>query len=485
MKTITHVLMSVGGNWLQVAEVDFDERFLEVRFLLNEPVDWKHIATPRDYRQFVEQVKKTLPAPRSEAIDGNFWLMMPGGIDPHVHFDTPGFEFREDFEHASTAAAYGGVTTIIDMPCTSLPPVTSLAHMQTKLAAVKNRSTIDYAFWGGVSGTDFTQPEELSRNIRELAEAGVVGFKTYFISGMEEFTDLTPAQMVQAARWIGSTGLPMAIHAEEKSLVLTRQQQFMVEGRTDWRAYCESRDVLAEALAVTQAVEIARETRTRIHIVHLSSARGVELIRRAQQEGVPISAETCPHYLFFTQEDFDNPEIRNFLKTAPPVKFSTDRLALWQALRNGILSFVTTDHAGCNPEQEKSSPNFWEVYGGIPGVEHRVPFLFSEGLLTDRLNLEQTIRLLSSEVARFFGLNHRKGHIAPGLDADFALVNLWTKFPVKSKEMHSNGKYTPFEDVIFRARVEQTYLRGERIADRENPNLAVQPRRGEFITPQL
>ncbi|MDZ7765995.1 MAG: dihydroorotase family protein [Melioribacteraceae bacterium] len=203
-----------------------------------------------------------------------------------------------------------------------------------------------------------------------------------------------------------------------------------------------------------------------MHVVHLSSKAGMEIIRSAAKEKIQLTSETCPHYLYFTQSDFENDKIRNYLKTAPPVKFEEDKNALWDALRNNELEFVTTDHAGCNPNEEKISENFWKVYGGIPGVEHRVPFLFSEGFLKNRLTLEQTINLLSTNAAKFFSLEH-KGELSKNKHADFALVDLWNSEIVSAEDMHSKGKYTPFEDVTFNAIVKQTFLRGEEIMNRD------------------
>jgi len=192
----------------------------------------------------------------------------------------------------------------------------------------------------------------------------------------------------------------------------------------------------------------------------------MELIRSAAKENIQLTSETCPHYLYFTQKDFENDKIRNYLKTAPPVKFEEDKNALWDALKNDKLEFVTTDHAGCNPTEEKISDNFWKVYGGIPGVEHRVPFLFSEGFLKNRLTLEQTIKLLSTNAAKFFNLKD-KGELVENRDADFALIDLWNSQVVASDNMHSKGKYTPFEGVTFNAIVKQTFLRGEEIMNRD------------------
>jgi dihydroorotase (multifunctional complex type) len=291
---------------------------------------------------------------------------------------------------------------------------------------------------------------------------GVVGFKCYFISGMYTFTDLTYEQMGKVAEMVDFREGILAIHAEDKALVLERQFALQQKGFANWQAYCQTRDDVAEARAVADAIEIARRTEARIHIVHLSSKLALDQIKKAQHEGLTITTETCPHYLYFTENDFRNEAISNHLKTAPPVKSEQDREALWQGLKDKTISFVTTDHAGCDPIKEKSSWNFWEVYGGIPGVEHRVPFLFSEGFKKSRLTLSRTIELLSTSVADFFTLDS-KGSLELGNDADMALINLWDQQVVKSENMHSKGKYTPFEGVTFEAVVDSTFLRGKMI----------------------
>jgi dihydroorotase-like cyclic amidohydrolase len=193
----------------------------------------------------------------------------------------------------------------------------------------------------------------------------------------------------------------------------------------------------------------------------------LDLIRNARTRNINISAETCPHYLYFTQKDFENDSIRNYLKTAPPVKCEEDREELWSGLDDGSILFVTTDHAGCDPVKEKSSKNFWEVYGGIPGVEHRVPFLISEGFIKGKLTLEKTVRLLSSNAAGYFGIKH-KGYLRRGCDADIVLIDLWNKQNVISAGMHSKGKYTPFDGATFNAVVKKTFLRGKEITGNTN-----------------
>ncbi len=465
LNIIKNVFISADSNKLRLAEIYFNQSISKIRFV-SDSIEWNEINTIEKRSLFVKQFLSDTETAQN-IIDGKFNLLIPGGIDSHVHFNTPGFEDREDFQHASTAAAFGGVTTVIDMPCTSLPPVTSVKNLEEKLNALKGKSVIDFALWGGVSRNDIENQVNIKAQINELSEVGVVGFKAYLISGMETFKDLNIGQMEIIAQQIATTGKPLGVHAEDKFLVESRRIKFQEANRNGWRQYCLARDVLAEEKAVKEMIEIAKATGVKTHIVHLSSKLGLELIAKAQRDGVSITSETCPHYLHFTQNDFLNEGISAFLKTAPPVKFKEDKNALWNGLADGILSFVVTDHAGSIPERDKTSENFWEVYGGIPGVEHRVQFLISEGFKKNRLSLEQTIKLLSTNAAIFFNLK-AKGKLAKNFDADFTLINLWNSEVISASNMHSKGKYTPFEGIEFNATVEKTWLRGSLVADRNN-----------------
>ena len=481
-KILTNVWINSTNNDVFCGSVYFDDKIIEIIPFDSKTFNWPEIA--KDHRRkkiYALRRKKGKGgfADADEVFDGNFNLLIPGAIDAHVHFNTPGFEEREDFEHGSLSAAFGGVTTVIDMPCTSLPPVTSAANFENKLAHIKEKSYIDFALWGGISGNDFNSDLDLKRQISELATTGIVGFKVYLISGMETFTDLTFEQVFQAAEWIWPTGLPMAVHAEKKKLIVNKRNALQAQNKNKWQHYCEARNFIAEGEAVAEMMNVAKMTQCRVHIVHLSTEFGLDIIEKAQSGNIPITAETCPHYLHFTQNSFDNKKISAYLKTAPPVKQLHDKNALWKGLKNNILSFVTTDHAGCNPKQDKNSKNFWEVYGGIPGVEHRVPYLFSEGFLLDRISLEQTINLLSTNAAKFYKLKN-KGSLLPGKDADFALINLWVTENISAKNMHSKWKYTPFEDVVLKVKVGDVFLRGEKILEKSKC-LRDKPGLGKFV----
>jgi len=465
VKILKNVFISTDENQLKIVDIHFSDRIEKIVERTSKEIQWEEINSIEKRNSLIKKISTSDYPPNAKIYDGIFLVAIPGGIDSHVHFDTPGFEDRDDFEHGSTAAAFGGVTTVIDMPCTSLPPVTNKNNFEIKFNEIKNRSLVDYTFYGGICGNDFDNNLNIEEQVKDLAEKGIAAFKTYLISGMNTFTDLDEDRMLQAAKWIEKTNKPMAVHAEDKEMIVKRRTQFQNAERKDWQAYCSARDDKAEAKAIELLINIAGKTECRIHVVHLSSKLGLDLIREAQSKGLKLTSETCPQYLFFTQEDFNNPKISAYLKTAPPVKDKVDRDALWEGIKDGTLSFVVTDHAGCNPQQEKSSQNFWEVYGGIPGVEHRIPFLFSEGFLKNKLTLSQTIKLLSSNVADYFNLPN-KGYIKEGFDADFVLLNLWERKVVSSADMHSKGKYTPFEGITINTVVEKTFLRGDLIMSR-------------------
>lgn len=467
IKILTNVFINTDENNIVPVNIYFDETIQKIEKISSQGFKWDDVNSIQKKQKVVNAIHKNPLPDNCKIIEGAFNLLIPGAIDPHVHFNTPGFEFRDTFEHGTTAAAFGGVTTIIDMPCTSLPPVTSLENFNVKLNSVKNRAIVDFAFWGGVCRNDFENKVDIEKNINELNEAGVAAFKTYLISGMETFKDLNLGQMKAAAKLISKTGKPMGVHAEDKKIIETRREKLKKISQNKWKHYCIVRDSIAEEIAVKDMANISQTTGAKIHIVHLSSELGLDVVRNAIKEGINISAETCSHYLQFTQDDFNNNEIRNFLKTAPPVKKENDKIALWSGLKDNTLNFVTTDHAGCNPLKEKTSENFWEIYGGIPGVEHRVTHLLSEGFKKNRLTLKQTINLLSTNAAEFFNLR-RKGKIAKGYHADFALLDMWHDEIVNSNNMHSKGKYTPFEGLEFNCKVEKTILRGSTVMDRTN-----------------
>lgn len=476
MKVLKNVFLNTTENKLKLVDIIFDDKILDIIDISKE-INWSDIDSIEKRNKFVENIE-TKTYPNFIEIDGSFNLIMYGSLDSHVHFNTPGYEHRDDFEHASYAAAAGGVTTVIDMPCTSVPPVVSVKNLLLKKEALIGRSRIDYAFWGGISSNNADKNNTIKKNLEYLIAEGVPGFKVYTISGMNTFKDLTYTEIENIAEIMQRMKSMIAVHAEDKMFIKSKMAEFQFKNRTDWQAYCEARGIEAEVRAVKKLIEIAKKHGTKIHIVHLSSKQATDLIRNAKNSGINITVETCPHYLYFTQKDFENKNIRNFLKTAPPVKFEEDKQGLWDGLKDGTIDFVTTDHAGCDPMIEKMSSNFFEVYGGIPGVQHRVPFLLSFGFLDGNLTLEKTINLLNPYNNFIF---ENKGLIEKGFDADFAIINLWEKQIFTYANMFSKGKYTPFEGVESKVTVKKTFLRGELIYDQENKKNENREKLGKFL----
>jgi len=398
-------------------------------------------------------------------------LIFPGTIDPHVHFDEPGFTEREDFYYGSCAAVAGGVTTVIDMPCTSIPPVINLENLKYKLNIVSQKSVVDFGFYGGVSGQCFN--DDFRGNMTDLADY-VLGYKTYFISGMESFARLDFAQFRQVLRVAKELNRPVLLHAEDYDTVIAAEAQEKAKG-SDWLNYYHSRLETAELIAIKNAVEIAAEVGADLHIVHIGTAAAVALLA----DKAHITGETAPHYLEFSSDDFER--IGGALKTAPVVKSPGNADGLWRALMDGTLDFVASDHAPAQASQ-KNTGSAWDDYSGIPGTGTLFPYLYSEGFVKRKICLNRFLKIVSENAARRYGIFDRKGSVEVGKDADLALVDPQADWTVKGRGFYSKGKITPFEGLTFQGRVVKTIIRGEVVYDLEK-GIMTQPGFGNFLRP--
>lgn len=399
------------------------------------------------------------PPPRNniELIDADGLLVLPGAVDPHVHFNTPGYTEREDFETGTRSAAAGGVTTVIDMPDTSIPSVTDKKNLETKLSVIEKMAVVDFALWGGVSGNAY-RGGGWQKAMRDIKQAGVVGFKCYLISGMAEFTHLMPLDLIEVMRFAKEIGALVGLHAEDRELVVGRQAQMQTAGRRDPFAYYEARKDPAEENGARLGVAIAKETGASLHIVHVGSGGAAAAIAETKKDGFDLTAETCAHYLAFSYEDFRR--LGSILKTAPVVKTPQDNEKLWEGIKNGTLDFFASDHAPC-PKREKETGSIWTDYGGISGTELLLPFAFSEGYSKGKLTLARLIEVTSKNAAKRFGLYPRKGEIAAGSDADLVIIDPKKKWKVVGENFESKGKLTPFEGEEFTGKVMRTILRGQ------------------------
>jgi allantoinase len=390
-------------------------------------------------------------------------LVLPGAIDGHVHFNDPGFTEREDFASGTAAAAAGGVTCVVDMPCTSIPPVVTTAALENKLEVIGAKAHVDYMLWGGVSGNAMTDPQWRTHLV-EIVDAGVAAIKIYMLSGMDTFRDLTSSEIREVLSRTRKLGIPVGVHAEDPTIVRELTERAKQRGDDSPAAYAASRPAAAEASAVLAAIDAVRDTGARVHIVHLASGEALDAVSAARLEDLPISAETCPHYLQFTTEDLDR--MGSVLKTAPVVKAEADRLRLWQGLVSGEIAFVTTDHAAGRWPAEKQTGSIWTDYGGVPGVELLLSYLYSEGVAAGRITLQRMTELLSAEPARFFGIDHRKGWLRPGCDADFVVFDEAARWTVRANDLHSLNRYTPLDGFELNGRVRATFVRGQSVFER-------------------
>jgi len=404
-----------------------------------------------------------------KVIDARGLLVLPGGIDPHVHFDDPGFTEREDFASGSRFAASGGITTVIDMPCTSIPPVTTVANLEEKLAAVEKKAVIDYGFYGGVCCQ--SMGEGYPENFRELA-AIVFGFKTYFISVMELFSAVDHFQFRTILERAAELGVTVLLHAEDYSYVAAATEYFMSRGNGPVDYY-NSRPEAAELLAVRTALELVEETGADLHIVHLSTEKAAFLAASSS-----ATCETCPQFLEFTLDDFI--ARGSVLKVTPPVKKPGNREGLWKRLADGGIDFAASDHAPC-PAEGKGTGSIWTDYAGIPGTGTILPYLFSEGYLKGRLTLRRLVEVTSENAARRYGLYPKKGAIETGTDADLVLIDPGQNWQVLGADFFSQGHITPFEGREFSGRVMETIVRGKSVY-RSGAGILVDGGYGRFLT---
>ncbi|HEV2864332.1 MAG TPA: allantoinase AllB [Pyrinomonadaceae bacterium] len=379
-------------------------------------------------------------------------VIMPGLFDSHVHVNEPGRTHWEGFESATRAAAAGGVTTVVDMPLNSIPPTTTLEGFLEKRRAAGAACSVDVGFWGGVV------PGNL-RELRPLAEAGVVGFKCFLIdSGVEEFPHVTEEDLRPAMRELASLGLPLIVHAEVPGPVER------ADAGGDPRLYetfLRSRPRAAEDEAVALMVRLCRETGARVHIVHHSSADSLPLLLSAKNEGLPLTAETCPHYLFFAAEDV--PAGATEFKCCPPIRERENREELWRALAGGTIDMVVSDHSPCPPDLKcRAEGDFMRAWGGISSLQLRLPAVWTEASGRGH-GLSDVARWLAQKPAELCGLSARKGSIEAGRDADVVFFDPDASFTVEPERLHHRHKLTPYAGRELRGVVTATFLRGEKI----------------------
>ena len=385
-----------------------------------------------------------------EEIDATGFHVLPGVIDAHVHFNEPGRTDWEGFSTGTRALAAGGTTSYAEMPLNAHPPTLDAQSFDLKLAAAKTSSLIDFAFWGGLV------PGNVER-LEELAERGVLGFKAFMSdSGIEDFKVADDLVLYEGMQRAAELRLPVLVHAESDQITGGLARRAVAEGRTQVRDYLASRPVVAEVEAIERAIFLAEETGCSLHVVHVSTGRGVGLVAAARARGADITCETCTHYLVLTEGDVE--ELGAAAKCAPPLRARQDLEALWQQVFAGNVEFVTSDHSP-SPLELKAGDDFHRAWGGIAGCQSLLNVMLDEGHHERGFPIERLAALTSGHVADRFGLPS-KGHLQVGFDADLTLVDLDTDFTLQSEDLFYRHKISPYVDRKFRGNVVRTIVRG-------------------------
>jgi allantoinase len=385
-------------------------------------------------------------------------VVMPGIVDTHVHINEPGRTEWEGFETATRAAAAGGVTTLIDMPLNSIPATTTAAALQSKRTAARKKCWVNVGFWGGVVPGN-------AKDLRALHRAGAFGFKCFLVpSGVPEFVNVGEDDLRIALPILASLDAPLLVHAELPGPIEEAKKKIAKGNPAKHKIWLLSRPPGAETKAVEMLIRLSREFQARVHIVHLSSERSVPLIRRAKKEGVRITTETCPHYLFF--ESNMVPDGATQYKCAPPIRDSRNRGGLWNGLDKGVIDFVVSDHSPSPPVMKcLDTGDFFKAWGGIASLQLGLPVLWTK-MSRQNFSLEHLARWMCSGPAGLVGLEKQKGAIAQGCDADLVVWNSEKSFIVERKMVQHRHKLTPYLKQSLRGIVQVTFLGGEMIYDR-------------------
>ncbi len=386
----------------------------------------------------------------ADEIDARGLHVFPGAIDAHAHFSEPGRTHWEGFATGSRALAAGGMTAYVEMPLNAYPPTNDAESFDQKAALAKASSLVDFAFYGGLV------PGNLDR-FEELAERGVAGFKAFMSStGTADFQPADDLTLYEGMARAAELGLPVLVHAENRGITDHLAERAVGTLRATMRDYLDARPVVAELEAIGRAIFLAGETGCSLHIVHVSTGRGVALVAAARERGVDVTCETCPHYLVLTDEDAE--ALGTVAKCAPPLRPKEDLQSLWDQLLAGNVEFVASDHSPCPPDM-KAGEDMFRAWGGISGCQSLLNVVLDEGHHGRGLPLAEISNLVSGNVARRFGFS-RKGRLEVGADADLALVDLNGIFDLRSQDLHYRHKISPFVGRAFRGKVVCTIVRG-------------------------
>jgi allantoinase len=387
--------------------------------------------------------------PDVPVVDAGESIVMPGLVDTHVHMNEPGRTEWEGFDTGTRAAAAGGVTTILDMPLNSIPATTTVNALEAKRKAARGKSVVNVEFIGGVVPGNVGELEG-------LRDAGVRAFKCFLSpSGVDEFPAVSEHDLREAFPVLARLGLPLMVHAEDPACLLASRGSSRKYGD-----YLTTRPAAAERTAIMLLTQLMARNPTPVHIVHLSSASSLDIVRTARARGLPLTVETCPHYLTFAAEEI--PDGATEFKCAPPIRDKAERDALWEALIAGDIDLIASDHSPCPPEMKETEGDFFSAWGGVASLQLSLSAAWT-GARDRGLEPERIAQWMSTAPARLAGLQSRKGALAVGYDADIILWDPEARFVVDPTELLHRHKVTPYAGREMFGKVAATYVGGRRI----------------------
>lgn len=394
----------------------------------------------------------TLDVSAAEEVDATGLHVLPGVIDGHVHFREPGLEYKEDWRTGSTAAVHGGVTTVVEMPNTK-PKTDTADNVELKKRLAEEKSYVDFGIIGLLV-------QDSVGAIKPMAEAGVVGYKCFLGETIGNIPAPDDGMMLDGLREIAATGLRIGFHAENNEIMQHLIRKFKEEGRSDPQAHVDSRPALAEVESIQRMGLYARHTGTRMHIFHLSSREGLDMIDEWRAKGVDVTTETGAHYVFKKAEDMNQTGVR--LRMNPPVRWGSEGHGdyLLQGLRDGRVDQIATDHSPHTAE-EKLTDNIWTAISGFPGVETSVAYFLTYGVNAGRMTLQEFVRATSDGPARTWDMWPQKGAIRLGSDGDLTIVDLKKEGVVRDDDLHSRNHVTPFDGDLLKGMPVGTIVRGQ------------------------
>ena len=390
---------------------------------------------------------EAMPAAR-QTLDATGLHILPGAIDVHVHFRDPGYPDKEDFASGTAAAAFGGVTTVFDMPNT-LPTIATPEALAAKHKIAAGKAYVDYGLYA-VLGEDSIE------HVHALIEGGIIGFKLYMGNTFGRIPSPSTGAMLEAFEVVAPTGKRISLHAETNSIMERRESRLRAAGRTEPIAHIAARPAVVAVEAVARAAILAEWTGARIHVLHISSAAELRPLAEAKARGVEITGETCPHYLLLSEADYD--KFGGIVRVNPPVREAPNQQPLWDALMDGTVDMIATDHAP-HTREEKTRNDIWTVDCGFPGVETQMPLMLTE-INRGRATIRDYVRWSADAPAKVWGLYPRKGTLTVGSDADIAIVDLGRTWTIDDALIQSRSKISPWQGRKATALPIHTLVRG-------------------------